>query len=151
MPTYKHILVAVDLSDDTQLILDRAKDEAQRHRAQLSLITVIKPFVMNYGTGYMMDYSGQLIEMEAELARNSQTQLAKLGTSLDVPTTRQHLELGSPAGEIRAAAEKNRADLIVMGSHGRHGLGLLLGSTATSVLHGCNVDVLVVRIPSSDK
>jgi universal stress protein A len=43
-------------------------------------------------------------------------------------------------------AEELGVDLIVMGTHGRHGLGLLLGSTATGVLHGCPCDVLTVRI-----
>ncbi len=38
------------------------------------------------------------------------------------------------------------ADLIVLGTHGRHGLGLILGSTANGVLHGASCDVLAVRI-----
>jgi universal stress protein A len=37
-------------------------------------------------------------------------------------------------------------DLIVLGSHGRHGLAVLLGSTARSVLNGAGCDVLAVRI-----
>ena len=40
------------------------------------------------------------------------------------------------------------ADLIVVGSHGRHGLALLLGSTASGVLHGAPCDVLAVRVGS---
>ena len=39
-----------------------------------------------------------------------------------------------------------RFDLIVVGSHGRHGLALLLGSTANDVLHGAPCDVLAVRL-----
>jgi universal stress protein A len=54
--------------------------------------------------------------------------------------------LGAPAHEIRAAAEEVGADLIVLGTHGRHGLGLLLGSTANGVLHGATSDVLAVRV-----
>lgn len=72
--------------------------------------------------------------------------MAKLDQSLDVPAERQHIEIGNPAGAVRRAAEAYRADLIVVGSHGRLGLGLFLGSTANGVLHGCSVDVLVVRI-----
>ena len=37
-------------------------------------------------------------------------------------------------------------DVIVVGSHGKHGLALLLGSTANGVLHGANRDVLAVRV-----
>lgn len=43
-------------------------------------------------------------------------------------------------------AEEQKADLIVIGSHGRHGLGRLLGSTANGVLQGAPCDVLAVRI-----
>ena len=38
------------------------------------------------------------------------------------------------------------ADVIVVGSHGRHGIALLLGSTANGVLHGATTDVLAVRV-----
>ena len=37
-------------------------------------------------------------------------------------------------------------ELIVVGSHGRHGFSLIFGSTSNSVLHGAQCDVLAVRI-----
>ena len=43
-------------------------------------------------------------------------------------------------------AEEIGADLIVVGSHGRYGLALLMGSTANGVLHGATCDVLAVRV-----
>ena len=50
---------------------------------------------------------------------------------------------------LRAAFELAAgADLIVIGTHGRHGLGLLLGSTASGVIHGVQCDVLAVRVSS---
>ena len=42
--------------------------------------------------------------------------------------------------------KRKGADVIVVGSHGRHGLALLLGSTANGVLHGATCDVLAVRV-----
>ncbi|MCV6604433.1 MAG: universal stress protein, partial [Porticoccaceae bacterium] len=51
-----------------------------------------------------------------------------------------------PAHELHRYAEENQVDLIVVGSHGRHGLALLLGSTANGVIHGAGCDVLAVRI-----
>lgn len=53
---------------------------------------------------------------------------------------------GSTAAEIKNHAADNNCDAIVIGSHGRHGLGLLLGSTSSGVIHGCGCDVLVVRL-----
>jgi universal stress protein A len=43
-------------------------------------------------------------------------------------------------------AKDQDIDLIVVGSHGRHGLALIFGSTSNSVLHGATCDVLAVRI-----
>ncbi len=43
-------------------------------------------------------------------------------------------------------AKEHDCDLIVVGSHGRHGLALLLGSTANDVLHGAPCDVLAVSL-----
>jgi universal stress protein A len=43
-------------------------------------------------------------------------------------------------------ADESNADLIVLGTHGRSGIRLLLGSTANAVLHGAKQDVLAVRI-----
>lgn len=57
-----------------------------------------------------------------------------------------HVWYGSPAGAIVEAAEVMRADLIVMSTHGRSGLGrLILGSVAESVLRGTRIPILVVR------
>ncbi|MDB4308535.1 universal stress protein, partial [Porticoccaceae bacterium] len=50
------------------------------------------------------------------------------------------------AQEMHNMAKENHIDLIVVGSHGRHGLALIFGSTSNSVLHGATCDVLAVRI-----
>jgi universal stress protein A len=47
-------------------------------------------------------------------------------------------------------ANQEGADLIIVGSHGRKGFALLLGSTSNSVLHGASCDVLAVRVAESD-
>ena len=57
-----------------------------------------------------------------------------------------HLGFGQPRQEIHELASEQQCDLIVVGSHGRHGLALLLGSTANDLLHGAPCDVLAVRL-----
>jgi len=54
--------------------------------------------------------------------------------------------IGQPAQEMHRFANDNNVDLIIVGSHGRHGISLILGSTATGVLHGSQCDVLAVRV-----
>jgi nucleotide-binding universal stress UspA family protein len=59
-----------------------------------------------------------------------------------------HLEVGTPFLEIRAAAERYRADLIVMGTHGRTGLAhAVLGSVAERVVQHAPCPVLTVKAP----
>ncbi len=58
----------------------------------------------------------------------------------------QHVVVGMPDTEIHRFADEHNVDLIVVGSHGRHGFALLLGSTSTGVLHGAQCDVLAVRV-----
>jgi universal stress protein A len=56
------------------------------------------------------------------------------------------LKAGDAGDEIKQIANENNADLIVIGTHGRSGIKLLLGSTANAVLHGVHQDVLAVRV-----
>ena len=62
----------------------------------------------------------------------------------------RHLAYGQPRQEIHRLAEEQQCDLIIVGSHGRHGLALLLGSTANDVLHGAPCDVLAVRLKKAE-
>ena len=86
------------------------------------------------------------MDLTAELMAGAKKRLAKLAEKLGVTEDRLWLEMGSPKTEIIRVAEENKVDLIVVGSHGRHGLGLLLGSTANGVLHHATCDVLAVRL-----
>ncbi len=58
----------------------------------------------------------------------------------------QVVTVGRPESEIHRLAKEQGVDLVVVGSHGRRGIQLLLGSTANGVLHGSECDVLAVRI-----
>ncbi|KAF3977753.1 MAG: universal stress protein [Methylococcales symbiont of Iophon sp. n. MRB-2018] len=73
-------------------------------------------------------------------------QLAKMAADSDILETKQYMELGSPKRKIVSIAKQQNVDLLVVGSHGRHGLALLLASTANAVLHHAACDVLAVRL-----
>jgi len=83
--------------------------------------------------------------VEEQLVENARGQLAKLAERLGVADAPRHVELGSTKLEILRLSDAERVDLIVVGSHGRHGLARMLGSTASAVLHGAHCDVLAVR------
>ena len=142
MSDYKNLLVAVDLSEESAQVMQRARSIAANNGAVLHLIHVIEPLSFAYGGDIPMDFSG----IQEEIHQQAQQQLARLGESNDIPTERQHVVLGRPEVEIHSEAEELGADLIVVGRHGRYGLALLMGSTANGVLHGASCDVLAVRV-----
>lgn len=140
MSEYTKILVAVDLSEDSSLVAQRAR--AISNRAELHLIHVIEPLSFAYGGDIPMDFSG----IQDEIQQQATLQLQRFAEKNGIDADHQHVVLGRPEVEIHATAEDLGTDLIVVGSHGRYGLALLMGSTANGVLHGASCDVLAVRV-----
>jgi len=142
MSQYQKILVAIDLGEDSAQVVKRAQAIAENNTSELHLIHVIEPLSFAYGGDIPMDFSG----IQDEIHQQATQQLQRFAQSNGVDAQHQHIVLGRPEVEIHAAAKELGVDLIVVGSHGRHGLGLLLGSTANGVLHGASCDVLAVRV-----
>jgi universal stress protein A len=144
MEIYKHILLAVDFFDNDTVVSNRAKELADRYQATLSIVHVVDNMPVT-DSSYGLDLPFDL-DLAAELMAAAKNKLAKLAGQLVVSENRTYLEMGSPKQEIIRIANENNADLIVVGSHGRHGLALLLGSTANAILHHAKCDVLAVRL-----
>lgn len=138
---YKHILFATDLTDDTEFLTEKVRSIRGYTGAKLTLIHVVEPL-----PGYSYAYLG-IEDIEGQLVSEAKQAIAKLAEKLTVAQGNQLIEVGPTKIKILAAAEQVGADLIVCGSHGRHGLSLLLGSTANAILHGAKCDVLTVRLP----
>ncbi len=143
---YRHVLAAVDLSEEANQVLSEAKQIAEDHGAKLSLITVVKPLTQVYGGLDMAAYTQASVNFEREAQSQAAEQLKSLGASVGVAAADVHAVIGAPASQIVDTARDLGVDLIVVGSHGKHGLGLLLGSTANGVLHHAECDVLTIRI-----
>jgi len=143
---YEHILFATDFSEEALQVGARARDIAQRYGARLSLIHVLEE--MNLSAGF--ELMPVLPELPDEaMMGEARTALERLAAKLGLAEAEQWVVLAPSTKEgILSAAQEHRVDLIVVGSHGRHGLALLLGSTANAVLHGAPCDVLAVRIRS---
>ena len=148
---YNNILVAVDLTEEAEEVLTAARNTAdQQDAGSISVVNVVRPLARTYG-GLDMANVVAGVPFEEELREQAQTKLAQLAGEFGIPADNVHVKLGTPAFEIRELAEQQGTDLIVIGTHGRHGLGLLLGSTANAVLHGVGCDVLVVKVhPAAD-
>lgn len=148
MASYTHILIALDLSAESQQVVGRVKAlfGHEKPTIRVSLLHVQEPLSFAYGGDIPLD----LTEIQGKLEMEARARLGEIGTELGIPASDQHVTMGQPANEIRRFAKDNQVDLIVLGSHGRSGLSLLLGSTANGVLHGAKCDVLAVRIQQTD-
>ncbi len=140
---YKHLLLSVELdSPCDELPVVRGKQLAQEFGAKLTLVHAVE-HMSSYGAAYGVAAGADIEEM---LIDNAKEAMTKLGKKMGVDSEHQVIKVGPAKVIILEEAERLKVDLIVIGSHGRHGIRLLLGSTANAVLHGAKCDVLAVRI-----
>jgi universal stress protein A len=140
---FKRILVPTDFSDYSGKALDYAIDFAQSHGAELVLLHVVEP--VRYAQ-VMQDVS------ESELSEQYRLRAAQQLAELEKRTKRRYrncrseLHLGTPYDAIANAAEKLKADLIIIATHGYTGLyHLFLGSVTERVVRIARCPVLIVR------
>jgi universal stress protein A len=147
------ILIALDATDEAEEVLEGATALDPRGAVDFHVITVIPPLLGGVSgmDGATFAASWPLRDMEETVAQETTKYIRERAAAFGIAPDRVATRIGRPATEIRAHAEKIGADLIVIGSHGRHGLpGLMLGSTANGVLHDAPCDVLTVRVGADD-
>ncbi len=137
MPLYQSVLVAVDLSEEAHQVVARAR---QLDSGQLHLVYVAEHPITGFGEQTGRNHRVSEIHIRQEIFPRLQA-LAN-----DLPTDHLHIEFGDPADQVHELARRLGCDLVITGSHGKSGLKLLLGSTASSIVHGATCDVLTVRI-----
>ncbi|WJG07685.1 universal stress protein [Aliiglaciecola sp. LCG003] len=140
MTNYQQILVALDIYSEYDPILSRALMLAEQP-SNIHLVFVILP--SSYFQPYISGVGSQFV---IDIETQAKERLAEIGRKFNIPKSHIHVLVGDVSDEIRSLASKVEADLIVIGTHGRQGLKLLLGSTANAVLHGVHRDVLAVRV-----
>ena len=145
---YNTILIAVDGSDEAEDVLAAGTALEPRSLEKFRVITVIPPVLAGIGGVDGMSFAATwpLHELESQLQREVTANVRERIAHFGIAPDQTAVAYGRPAAEIRAYAEKIGADLIVIGSHGRHGVAGMLGSTANGVVHGTPCDVLVVRV-----
>jgi len=146
MKKYNRILVALDLTEDSAQVLDRALLIKQALNAELSILHVIEPLGYAYGGDIPMD----LTQVQTRLEEQARKHLAEISQRHQLNPDLMQVLIGRAETEIHRIAKKGNYGLVIVGSHGRHGIQLLLGSTSNSVLHGAQCDVLAVRIDEPD-
>lgn len=164
---YKNILVAVDLEGGSEQVLAKAAEVAAsgfccdscchcsddydchcHSKGKITLLNVgyfpVPTYAGVYGGGayggpeFFVDFN----DIRASLLPKLEAMVIEHG----LKNTSVIVEFGRASDLIIEVAERESVDLIILGSHGKHGVALLLGSTADGVLHHAQCDVLAVRI-----
>ena len=143
MAKYKRILVAVDLEPEGARILEQAIELSRQNDAVLSLVHIVEHVTSIYTSESSFP---EIPDIEKRLTEKATANLEKTKEDYQIPDAESYIRSGTAKHEIVDLAKEINADLIVIGSHGRHGLQLLLGSTANGILHLAACDVLAVRI-----
>ena len=143
---FKHILVPVDGSDASMLAVSKAAGLAKTFGSAVTAVYVVDPYPFT-GVGADFAYGqAQYINAATAEANTALEATRKAMADAGVRVTTVVGEGHAVHDGILRALESTGADLIVMGSHGRHGLEkLLLGSVTLRVLGRSKVAVLVVR------
>lgn len=145
MTQYTHILVAIDFSDSASTILDKARQIAERNNARLSLLHIVE-YLPPIDSAYEPILASNWAIDEPLLISHAEKSLQQLSQQHGLKNADLNVTLGMPKREITQFVSEHQCDLIIMGSHGRHGISLLLGSTANAVLHEMPCDILAVKI-----
>ena len=157
IPRIKKILYATDLSENSAYAFRYAVGTAQNHGAEIHILHVLEGIRENYLVPYY-----DLEEIQAMRRKGKEEIRERIQKRLEAfcqkefmadPQCRNlvastEVTEGDPAAEILRKAEEMKADLVVMGTHGK---GLLeqtfLGSVAEKVLHRTKIPVLTIPIP----
>ena len=143
---YRNVLAAVDTTDEAGEVLKAAREMADDKKSTISVVTVLRPMADFYVNLFSILEDNASIGIEDKAVEQATAWLSDLAKRNGIDASAVNVIIGTPAVEIRRMAEKLDADLIVLGTHGRHGLGLMLGSTANAVLHGAQCNVLAVKV-----
>ncbi len=145
----KKILFPTDFSEGSDNALPYAADMAKHYGAKLYLLHVIQDVE---ATGWYVPHVS-LDELYKDMEKNAAKELGRYGLEefRGLKDIERIVVKGRPYEEILRFARENKADLIVIGTHGRKGLDrVIFGSTAEKVVRDAPCPVLSVRLPGHE-
>jgi universal stress protein A len=144
MSKYKNILVAVELENESEdkLVIEKAKELAKFYGSTLHMVHVVEHF-----SSFSAATAGiAIVELEETISEEHKNKLNALAKSNGVLDDNTYLCVGSISGSIHDVATTTNSKLIVVGSHRRHGLSLILGSNTVSIIHQSEADVFTIHL-----
>lgn len=145
----KTIIVALDYSESTPVVLNAGVELARAFGASLHLLHVMEAEPAYTAYGFTPDEFPAIHLFQEEARKRAAVRLDEIlaGVSSDVTDVRTKLVDGSPLHAILDHAREVSADLVVLGSHG-HGVvaSILLGSVAEGLVRKAELPTLVVPV-----
>jgi nucleotide-binding universal stress UspA family protein len=146
MSRIRRILHPSDFSRASSAAFAKAVETTKTNRAELLLTHVMTPVVLVTGDGYLSPDVYDKIEASARASAEKQLRILAARAKKAGVRAKVLLLEGVPHEQITRAARTTRADLVVLGTHGRTGLArLFVGSVASRVLSTATCPVLTVR------
>ncbi len=130
---YNNILCAIDVTSDDESVINKARVIADQNNANLNIVHVI-------------EYSFLPKGYQHKLEQQVMPRIQKLGEEYSVDKKNRFVKFGQAYIEICELEKKLNIDLVVLGSHGKHGIKAILGSTANATLQQVGCDVTLVKL-----
>jgi len=148
------ITYASDFSPASRAAFSMALRLTKATGGELTILHVLlSPASMFVAGGYVSEETWNLIETDLRSRADQEMDaLVKEAVDAGVRATSQFVDGGIPAEEIVRAAEHDKTDILVLGTHGRTGvMKVLLGSVASRVVATASCPVLTVRMPAETR
>lgn len=144
MPHYKHLLIATDLSETNAKLCKIGNEMASLYHAKLSIIHIVEHLPLMYASG---DFALPLDpRLEEELVEEAKTQLTTLAEKYPIATENQHVIVGKRKEEIKLFVHEHQVDLVIIGTHVRHGFEHLFGTVTSGMLNKLPCDILTIKL-----
>ena len=153
---YQRILVAIDFDHEPGVIIEKALQIASHGDTSIRLVHCVIPvhefYTTSYTVGGTWDSAGFLKAHQNAVDQSSDKldMLARKFDNTDNTLEPKVLE-GRVVHQILKEAQCYNADLIIVGSHCKRGMRLLLGSVANGILHHAECDTLIIHLDKSVK
>lgn len=151
MKSYRRLVVATDFSAGSQAAVGAVEAVAGKGPLTVHLVHVLEP------VAYLLPTAPMWLEHEQARRADARAHLERFGAALEkrvgkTVRVRAHLVGGPPAAEICRLADTVRADLVIVGSHGRTGFRrAMIGSVAERVVRHAARPVLIVPVAGSHR
>lgn len=141
MKSYKTILVAIDFSSLSDLLVQKAQMISYQSNSEIVLVHVISYSPPRYLTLEIPE----VYSSEDLMVKHAENLMQKLISKITDKETRTLVRVGKVKRDLISIAGEIGADLIILGKHAPDITEKLLGSTAHSVVNNANCDMLIVH------